>query len=67
VWRPGGQKEWLNDPWQDLLDYYSAKEIATTRYAQILETVTPKDLSGSSRPSTVRESAAAPSQPSPHS
>jgi ABC-type multidrug transport system fused ATPase/permease subunit len=34
----------LNEPWQELLDYYSAKEIATTRYAQILETVSPQDL-----------------------
>jgi ABC-type multidrug transport system fused ATPase/permease subunit len=33
----------LNEPWQELLDYYSAKEIATTRYAQILETVTPQE------------------------
>jgi ABC-type multidrug transport system fused ATPase/permease subunit len=33
----------LNEPWQDLLDYYSAKEIALTRYAQILEIVTPKN------------------------
>ena len=33
----------LNEPWQELLDYYSAKEIATTRYAQILETVTSPD------------------------
>jgi ABC-type multidrug transport system fused ATPase/permease subunit len=57
----------LNDPWQELLDYYSAKEIATTRYAQILETVTPKDLAGPPVPATVLESAAAPSQPGPHS
>lgn len=56
----------LNDPWQDLLDYYSAKEIATTRYSQILETVTPKDRARSPGPATVLESADTPSQPGPH-
>ena len=29
----------LNDPWQELLDYYSLKEIAITRYAQIMASV----------------------------
>ena len=29
----------LNEPWQDLLDYYSLKEIAITRYAQIMASV----------------------------
>ena len=35
--------ERLNDPWQELLDYYSLKEIAITRYAQILASVTPRE------------------------
>ena len=30
----------LNEPWQELLDYYSLKEIAITRYAQIMASVT---------------------------
>jgi ABC-type multidrug transport system fused ATPase/permease subunit len=30
----------LNEPWQELLDYYSLKEIALTRYEQILASVT---------------------------
>jgi ABC-type multidrug transport system fused ATPase/permease subunit len=29
----------LNEPWQELLDYYSLKEIALTRYAQIMASV----------------------------
>jgi hypothetical protein len=29
----------LNEPWQELLDYYSLKEIAVTRYAQIMASV----------------------------
>jgi ABC-type multidrug transport system fused ATPase/permease subunit len=29
----------LNDPWQELLNYYSLKEIAMTRYAQIMASV----------------------------
>jgi ABC-type multidrug transport system fused ATPase/permease subunit len=50
--------ERLND--QDLLDYYSAKEIALTRYAQILETVTPHAPEGHpARPGR-------PSRPRPH-
>ena len=33
----------LNEPWQELLDYYSLKEIAITRYAQILASVSPRE------------------------
>ena len=33
----------LNEPWQELLDYYSLKEIAITRYAQILASVNPRE------------------------
>jgi ABC-type multidrug transport system fused ATPase/permease subunit len=33
----------LNEPWQELLDYYSLKEIAITRYAQILASVGPRE------------------------
>jgi len=33
----------LNEPWQELLDYYSLKEIAMTRYAQILASVGPRE------------------------
>jgi ABC-type multidrug transport system fused ATPase/permease subunit len=29
----------LNEPWQELLNYYSLKEVASTRYAQILASV----------------------------
>ena len=35
--------ERLNEPWQELLDYYSLKEIAITRYAQILASVSPRE------------------------
>jgi hypothetical protein len=33
----------LNEPWQELPDYYSLKEIAVTRYAQILGGVSPRE------------------------
>jgi ABC-type multidrug transport system fused ATPase/permease subunit len=33
----------LNEPWQELLDYYSLKEIAITRYAQIMASVSPQE------------------------
>jgi len=33
----------LNEPWQELLDYYSLKEIAITRHAQIMASVAPTD------------------------
>jgi len=33
----------LNEPWQELLDYYSLKEIAITRYAQILAGVSSRE------------------------
>ena len=33
----------LNEPWQELLNYYSLKEIAVTRYAQILGSVSPQE------------------------
>jgi ABC-type multidrug transport system fused ATPase/permease subunit len=33
----------LNEPWQELLNYYSLKEIAITRYAQILASVSDRE------------------------
>jgi ABC-type multidrug transport system fused ATPase/permease subunit len=38
--------ERLNEPWQELLDYYSLKESALTRYAQISASVSPAEGAG---------------------